>query len=214
MTEIITMPEALYAISSLRFNPLFLNSESPPSPFNPNVSISGPSAVYWQIEMVINSLEGYAASANDLANMRRFLMKLRGGKVLARIYDMSRPTPRGAGGVSTTVNVKTGGAAGAESFTLKNLVVSQSPSLQYGDFFGLGENLHMIEDSADSDVNGEATVYFSPPARKAFAAGDAVQLSKPTGLFRISGGLQDLTMLPPLRTSELTLSFIEEPDFD
>lgn len=208
------MPEALYKTYEQRFNPLFINSETQASPFNPLSRLSGPSAVLWQLELSFVRFDGRATSDDDLAAMRRFLMKLRGGRNLARIYDRFRPAPRGAGGLSTTVNVKTSGAAGAESITLKNLKTSQSPVFKVGDYFGLGENLHMIEDSANSDANGEATVYFNPPARKAFAAGDPVQLAKPTGLFRITGGATEFTTITTNHSLPLSLSFIEEPDFD
>lgn len=208
------MPEALYKTYEQRFNPLFINSETQASPFNPINRLSGPSVVLWQLELSFVRFDGRATSDDDLAAMRRFLMKLRGGRNLARIYDRFRPSPRGAGGVSTTVNVKTAGVAGAESITLKNLTANQSPSLKFGDYFGLGENLHMVEDSADSDANGEATVYFQPPARKAFAAGDAVNLAKPTGLFRLTGGDMDLTTITTNHSLPVSLSFIEEPDFD
>lgn len=214
MTEIITLPASLYKLSGTQFNPLFINSETPAGPFNPLARIGGPSAVLWQLELSFIRFKGRVATEDDLATMRRFLMKLRGGRNLARIYDHFRPTPRGAGGLSTTVNVKTAGSAGAESITLKNLKVSQSPVFRAGDMFGLGENLHMIEDDANSDANGEATVYFNPPARKGFAANDAVNLEKPTGLFRLTGGDMDLTTLSTNRSMPLRLSFIEEPDFD
>lgn len=214
MTDIITMPESLYKISAQRFNPVFRNLESPGTPFNPSARITGSNAVFWQADLTFIRLQGRPATDDELSDMRRFLIKLRGGRVLARLYDKNRPIPRGAGGLSTTVNVKTTVATGAESVTLKNLKVSQSPVFKPGDFFGHGENLYMIEDSVDSDVNGEATVYFNPPARKAMAAGDAINLYKPTGLFRLTDGSQDLTVVSPNRSAPFTLSFTEEPDFD
>lgn len=214
MPDIITMPEAIYRVAAMRFNPMFVNLESPGTPFNPSARITGSSAVFWQVEFSLTPMAGGNTSNDELASLRRFLMKLRGGRVLTRLYDPSRLSPRGAGGTSTTVNVKTAGVAGAESITLKNLLPSEATVFKAGDFFGLGENLHMIEDNASSDSNGEATVYFNPPARKSFAAGDAVQLLKPTGLFRLTAGDTALMISPPIVSDALTLSFTEEPSFD
>jgi hypothetical protein len=214
MTDIITMPDELYRTTTVRFNPLHVNTANGGSAFNPFRQVTGPSAVYWQVEMIfsISDMDTYRA-------FRRFVMKLRGGKVLARLYDPQATTafqtsqPLGAGGATSTINVKTAAAAGAESLTVKNLTASQATALKYGDQLGIGENLYMVEDDASSDSNGWSTLAIQPPLRMAVSEGDAINLVKPTGLFRlVSGGDALGTNIDKLGEA-FSLNFIEEPMF-
>lgn len=214
MTEIITMPEALYRTTSIRFNPTYVNSVSQGSSFNPFARSDGPSAVFWQVDL--------SFATSDKATFllfRRFVMKLRGGKRLARIYDGSMVSdlqgsqPLGSGGVTSTVNINADAAAGAEEVTLNGLVASQATAFKAGDQIGIGENLHVIEDDAPSDSSGIATVSIQPPLRLGAAYGDPVNLVKPTGLFRLTSGADQLTFDLNQLGQAFSLSFIEEPDF-
>lgn len=214
MIDTITMPDELYRTTLVRFNPLNINSVSGGSAFNPFNRSDGPSAIYWQVEMTfqISDMDTYRA-------FRRFVMKLRGGKVLARLYDPQQTTafhsdqPIGAGGATSTVNVKADADAGATSITLKNLTASQAVSLAYGDYLGIGENLHVVEDNAPSDANGWSTVNIQPPLRMGVAEGDPVNLVKPTGLFRLTAGSDQLAANIQKVGEAFALSFIEEPMF-
>lgn len=215
MPDIITMPDELYRVTAAKFNPMYVNTSSGPSGFNPISNINGPTAVFWQPEFTfaISDRETYLL-------YRRFVMKLRGGKVLARLCDPTMiaeifgTQPRGSGGVTTTVNVAVDGAAGDETITLKNLVASQATAFKSGDMLGIGENLHVIEDDAASDGSGEAMVSIQPPLRLGVAEDDPVNTLKPTGLFRLISGGQDLAMTLDLVGQSFTLVFQEVPDFD
>lgn len=215
MPDIITMPAALYKIAASRFNLVSINQVSPASAFNPLARISGAGGIeLWQVDVTFTTMKD-----DDLDELRRFVMKLRGGKVLARIYDKSKAAagaltqPRGAGGSGPTVNANAGAAAGAESLTLRGLIASQAVSLRAMDMLGVGENLHVAIDTAPSDSGGLATASIRPPLRMGVADGDAVNLVTPTGLFRLLSGDDQLTLLPGNRSDQLTLSFIEEPMF-
>lgn len=214
MTDIITMPDELYRSTSIRFNPMFINSVSPATPFNQSSKITGPSDQRWQVDMTMQ--------ISDLATFalfRRFVVKLRGGKVLARIYDLQMTThfqtsqPVGSGASTSSVNLNADAAANAETITLRGLTASQSVALSAMDQLGIGENLHAVEDSVASDSGGLATVSIWPPLRVGVADGDAVNLVKPTGLFRlVAGGDQLGTNIDRLGDA-FTLGFIEEPMF-
>lgn len=215
MPTIITMPDALYRTVRARFNPTYLNQMSGPGAFNPIPAIDGSSNVYWQAEL--------SFTVSNLATFllfRRFVMKMRGGKVLCRIYDptmtaeMQSSQPRGVGGVTTTVNVAANAVAGAYSVTLKNLEPSETGVFLAGDMIGIGENLFVIEDDANSDGDGEATVALGVPLRHGVAIDDPVTTVKPTGLFRIVSGGQDLGVGIDRVGEQFTLAFMEVPDFE
>lgn len=213
MPSIVTMPEGLYRTTSARFNPTYLNASSGPGSFNPLTTVNGPSAIYWQAE--------FSFAPQDVETFllyRRFVLKLRGGKVLVRLYDPQMTAeimgaqPRGFGGVSTTVNVAVAAAAGAETVTLKNLQTSKTGVFLAGDMLGIGENLHVVEDDCNSDSGGEAAVLIQPPLRLGVAVDDAVTTVKPTGLFRVISGMTDPGLDLNRVGQAFTLVFQEVPD--
>ncbi len=214
MTDIITMPDELYRNTLVRFNPMHINTASQPSSFNPFGRTDGPSAVFWQVEMTFQISE-----PETYVMFRRFVMKLRGGKVLARLYDpqllenVMGSQPRGSGGAGPVVNIETDADAGDETVTLRNLTASQAVALKYGDMLSIGENLHVVEDSAASDAGGLSTISIQPPLRMGVVEGDPVNLVKPTGLFRLTGGGDQLSMNLDHIGQPFALSFIEEPLF-
>ena len=214
MPDIITMPDELYRVVQAKFNPMYMNTSSGPSNFNPVQTINGPTAVFWQPEFT------FAISDKDTYLLyRRFVMKLRGNKNLARLYDPTMTDavfdtqPRGSGGASPVVNVQATAAAGAETITLKNRIVSQATAFKAGDMLGIGENLYVIEDDCASDASGYATVLIQPPLRFGVAVDDAVDTVAPTGLFRLVSGGQDLAMDFNHVGQAFTLVFQEVPDF-
>jgi hypothetical protein len=210
---IFTMPDELYRVTSVRFNLVYANTTAAGSPFNPFASVGGPSSAFWQPEFsfTISEPETYLA-------FRRFVTKLRGGKTLARLSDptlhddVQDSQPRGTGG-GPVVNVGADGAAGAETLTLKNLTASQAVALSFGDMLSIGENLYVVEDDCPSDGSGEATVSIQPPLRQGVAEDDAVNLYRPTGLFRLVAGGDGLAFDLNQTGQAFTLSFVEEPDF-
>lgn len=211
---IITMPDELMSFSELRFNLVTVNVLTAQSPFNPLPRVSGPSAEYWQVDMVLTPLRG-----DDFDAAERFLSNCRGGRNQVRIYDRrrvagnGRTQPQGAGGATSTINVAAAVAAGAETATLKNLTTSQAIALKAMDQFQVGNNLYRMQDSAASDSGGQATVSFRPAARHAWAVDDPVNLVKPAGLFRLIAGDLDFGVgSGPLISRPLSLSFREDPD--
>lgn len=215
MTEYTTMPESLYAFSTTRFNLITVNTSSQASPFNPFSRSDGPSYECWQAELTFKPRKG-----DDLDDLIQFIMRLRGGKALARIYDRSRTAvqnrtqPRGAGGAGPVVNAAADAEAGDETITIGSLLASQAVALKAIDHLGIGENLHAVLNSGASDSGGEGTFTIRPPLRQGVAEGDPISLVKPTGLFRLTGGGDAITLHGVTQISQdVTLSFIEEPEF-
>jgi hypothetical protein len=214
MTDIITMPEGLYYFGGLRFNLISINASAGGSSFNPFTRSDGPSAEFWQIAASFGSMQD-----EQMDELQRFILRLRGGKVLARIYDCSRSTPgrdqqpMGAGGMGPVVNIDADATAGSETITLRSLLPNQPTALKALDHLGIGENLYTVADPAPSDAGGLSTIAIRPPLRAGVAAGDPVNLVKPTGLFRLTEGQDSFGIRPYMRSDEVTLSFIEEPMF-
>jgi len=214
MVDIITMPDSLYMLSSQKFTVATLNTTSGASSFNPLIRVDGPSAQFWQVEMTF-----IPEQDDQVDELHRFIMRLKGGKVLARLYDANRgpwggrTQPRGAGGITSTVNIAVAAAAGAETLQLKNLVASQAKALASMDHIGIGENLHAIVVPSPSDAGGVAGFSIWPPLRQGIAVDDPVNLVLPTGVFQITGGATDLTIGGGGVSQPLTLTFIESPDF-
>lgn len=209
MPEIITMPEELYAFSAMRFNIVTLTTSSGPGSFNPLIRVDGPSAYVWRARLTITPQED-----DQLDELERFITRLKGNLNRALIYDLRKASgPKGAGGVSSTVNIAADAAAGATSLTFKNLQPSEAVALAAMDHFGLGNNLHRIVNSGPSDSGGEGAFEIWPPTRVGVAVDDAVNLSKPPAVFMLESGQDELTIGPAMISSDLTLSFVEDPDF-
>lgn len=69
---------------------------------------------------------------------------------------------------------------------------SASTGLRLGQFLQIGDQLlQIVSAPVNADVNGAATISFEPELRRDFAAGTAVNLVNPAGLFRLaaSGGM-------------------------
>jgi hypothetical protein len=204
---IYTFPSALMLAASLKFNLRPFQTRPGLSPFTAAAVTSGPIAEFWQVELTTPEL-----TATEFRSLRAFCLKLRGQQNQVRFWDRSAPL-QGAGGATSTINVKTEAAAGATSVTLKNLLASEATTLAADDRIGIGSNLYMVAGSASSDVNGEATVEILPPLRKAVAADDPVNTLDPMAVFVLADGLDTLERLPSLRAAPVQLIFAEVPDY-
>lgn len=214
MPDIITMPSELYWLAKASFNPVYINTVSAGSSFNQSSRLDGPSSVFWRADFAFN-----IHSRDQFVQFRRFVMKLRGGRVLARLYDPTMTAkvhgaqPRGSGGSGPVINIGADAEAGDETITLSGLIPSQAIALMAGDQLGIGENIYAVEDDAVSDADGLTSVSIQPPLRMGVAETDPVNLVEPTGLFRLTGGADELTMGAASLGQAFSLNFIEEPAF-
>lgn len=184
-----------------------MTAKSPVSAFNQRQYVNSPISEFFQAEITLPSRKD-----GEWRDTSAFLMRLRGGVNKCRLYDPYRPL-RGAGGLASTVNINAAAVAGATTIVLKNMVASQASSLKADDMFGIGENLYLVTSDASSDAGGLTSVSFLPPLRVAVAEDDAVNLLNPTGLFTLTSGLEGLSASHSGFSSQLTLKFMEDPDF-
>lgn len=204
---IYTPPAAFNGPLQTSFVLVPMTTKSPVSAVNKTRRVGGPVSEFWSVEIELPGRKD-----GDWRDTSAFLMKLRGGYNLVRLYDRHRPM-RGTGG-GPVVNVDVAAVTGDTTLTLRNLTASQTAALKTDDMFGIGENLYIVMADAPSDVDGKATISFLPPLRKGVAVGDAVNLDNPTGLFLLTNGLEDLSASHTGFSSQMTLTFFEDPDVD
>lgn len=60
------------------------------------------------------------------------------------------------------------------------------PALLRGDWFEAGDHLHRVTKVGLTDASGEQTIAFWPPLRAALTAGDALNITDPHGIWRLT----------------------------
>ena len=214
MMAILTPPSSFCGPLNVNMMLSPIVTTSPASSFNGRQRVSGPISEFWR---AVVTLKGARPGTVDDAGWRdtaAFIMSLRGGENRVRLYDPRRSPMRGAGSVTDTAAVGAAATAGATTLTLKGLIASQAVSLAADDHLSIGENLYTVTAHTGSNVSGQATVSLLPPLRYGVAENDAVSLYRPTGVFRLVGGWQDLTVPHYGRAGPLTLEFFEDPEFE
>lgn len=203
-----TLPVSLYHTANIRFDMDEFSVRDSASAFNPVQRSTGPISEFWLCELTFEAM-----LPENWRPLSALLRKLRGQRNKIRIYDKSRRDLQGAGGITSTVNVKTAALAGATSITLKNMLPNETQSLMADDHFGIGENLYAVSEDAASNSSGEVTINFLPPLRQGVAANDPVNLSEPTGLFVVVSESRSPLVNRPSVSDPLTITLMEDPDF-
>lgn len=187
---------------------------SPVSSFNQRQTVNGPISEFWRATITLAGRRAGTVADPGWRDTASFIMSLRGGENRVRLSDPRRAVMRGAGSGGTTCAVSADAAAGATTLVVKALTASQSLALAADDHFGIGENLYTVMANVGSDGSGMATVTFLPPLRVGVAENDSINLSAPTGAFRLVGGWQDMAIPHYDRSPPMTLEFFEDPEFD
>ncbi|MFA5897929.1 MAG: hypothetical protein WC829_02330 [Hyphomicrobium sp.] len=205
---ILTFSEDLLAVSQVDFSLVSLTAHSPQSALNQFSITDGPVTEFWQATMTIVP----RTEANWRA-LRALLFRARSGQNVFRVHDPSSASYRGAGASSPTVNIAVSAVAGDETVTLKNLTASQAISLAADDKIGIGENLYSVMADSGSNVSGQTSVSILPALRLGVAVDDAVNLVKPTGLFRLMSK-PSVVIVPGMISQPVQLELMEDPDVD
>ena len=111
--------------------------------------------------------------------LEAFLAKCRREHRIA-LWNLKRPAPAGSCNL-TGVTLASAVSQFANSVTLAGCGASKT--LKAGDMLGLAGQLLMVADDALANASGVMTVNFTHELRKAYTAGGAVTLDKPTALF-------------------------------
>lgn len=211
---ILTPPSSFCGPLSTQMMLAPLATSSPVSSFNRRSIVDGPISEFWRAQVVLAPRKGGTYADPGWRDTAAFLMSLRGGANLARIYDPRRYPMRGAGGPFSTISLAANAVVGATTITVRGLTPNTAQALMADDHLGIGENLHTVINHAGSDNNGEATISILPPLRMAVAENDSINLVKPTAVMMLVGGYQDLSVLHTGRADPLVLEFFEQPEFN
>lgn len=118
----------------------------------------------------------YSLLGADAKRFEAFLLSLQGRAGRVSVGNFGAVRPRGTVSGSPLVN----GAALSGASTLAIDGVSAGVTLLAGDYFGVGNRLHMATVDATANGSGQMTVSFVPPLRAAVADNAAVTLVRPT----------------------------------
>lgn len=202
----LSLPDELARVSRLQFTLQSLTAQSARSAFNGYWFTTGPIAEYWRVSLQIT-----IGNADLYRPLRALMFSLRGGRNKLRLWDASSDPMRGAGALGPTINIGSDAGAGAESLSVTGLIVSQAVALAADDKIGIGENLYTVVSDAGSDSSGDATISILPALRRGVAAGDVINLLRPTGLFRLMS-VPDMTIVPAQVSEAFSIDLMEDPD--
>ncbi len=121
--------------------------------------------------------------ADEAAAWRAFLAALRGRYGTFLIGDPIHTSPRGLGTGSPMVD---GLAQSGYALSTKGWPASTDGCLLAGDYFCLGNRLHMAVEDVDSDADGKATFDIRPKLRESPGDSNALSLTNCKGLFRLA----------------------------
>ena len=107
--------------------------------------------------------------------LRAFITSMRGQS--GRFY-LTPPGYRRAGTGTGSPQVKGAGQTGSTIIT-DNWNINQTGIILAGDYFNIGSELKMATADANSDINGEATISFTPPIRTSPADNSAIVVDSP-----------------------------------
>lgn len=230
----ITLPPL--SASSVRFwlRPLSVSSTQP---WSGKRSIYGPQVQVWIAEISLTDQDEDAAEeigaifsrVGGVSSLIRAGNPVRGEPLYNRMnagatvafsdgYGFTDGTAFADGLIPAYASVLDAATIEASSIVITGLPPSLSPALFPGDLFELRPNgvpvahghLYKVVAKAPTNADGETRVYFTPPLRKAVAAGDQVVLKDPTSVFRAMDDQQGLVDWQPGTIGRTGFTLIEE----
>lgn len=112
-----------------------------------------------------------------------FICALRGSVGTFLWGDKNTGTPSGI--ATGTPLVNGAGQQGAKTLNTKGWTNSITGILKRGDFFQIGNRLHIVTQDANSNGSGLSTLDIFPAVRDVLTDGQAITISNPKGLFRL-----------------------------
>jgi len=158
------------------------------SPFTGEEQIFRHQGEWWEGEVTLIPMR-----RQDAATVQAFLAELRGqsGTFLYGDPDALALGTMGAGG-TITVN---GANQTGNSLSVDGMTTSTSNILKPGDYFQLGTGtsarLYMVTQPLNSNGSGQGTLTFEPALRSSPADNQAVIITSPMGLFRLSDNVSE-----------------------
>jgi hypothetical protein len=159
------------------------------SPFNGvTYTRSYPGAESWSLTVTLPPL---SVTHSDIWTSA--LMEMRGRQNAMLLSDPLRLQPRGSAAGAPVANTAGGtgwNAIGTTTLYTRGWKASQFRCLLPGTNLQIGYRLYRVLSQVDTDVNGDASISIWPSLREVPADGQAIILSQPAGLFRLSNNLR------------------------
>ncbi len=170
------------------------------SAFNGGVQVVRRGGNRWRVTLTMNAL-----NKGERATMQAFV-----ARVLAEADNFTLPpsayTLLGAGGGTPLV---AGASQTGYSLNIDGAPNSTTGWLKAGDMFEVDSQLKMVTEDVDTSGTGTATINFVPELRSAPADNAALDITSPTGIFRMSGNVSGWTNYSPA-LSDFTITCIED----
>lgn len=179
---------------------LMSNTQTFISPLNKTVQTVEMPGARWRFNFTIELMDEV-----DAALYQAFLVRLRGSAGRFYMWNLGRPTPRGA---ATGVPVVAGASQTGTSLVTGGWTASTAGIMLAGDYFSVNDELKMVVQDAASDSSGNATLVFEPPLRRSPDDAAAVTTLMPTAVFRMEADEAAWTTRAPILT-DITLSAVE-----
>jgi hypothetical protein len=172
------------------------------SPFSGATQVQAwPGADWWDASIALPQMV-----AADAAVWSAFLAECRG---ILNVFYLSDPTYTGPKGTVKGAPVVNGvNNAMSTQLNTRGWTPSSFRLLLPGDYFQLGDRLHRVLDALNSDANGDATISIWPSIREATTDGQAINLNKPQGLFRLVDNRRSV-LTDETRLSGVSLKAVE-----
>jgi hypothetical protein len=160
-----------------------------------------PGADMWDASIALPKL-----NADEAAVWSAFLAECRG---MLNVFYLSDPAYTGPKGTVMGKPLVNGVQnAMATSLNTKGWTPNSFRLLLPGDYIQVGNRLHRVLDQVNSDGSGYATISIWPSLREATTDGQAINLNKPKGLFRLAENRRSV-LTDETRLSGVSLKAIE-----
>lgn len=141
------------------------------------------------------------------AEWEGFLASLRGQLNVLQLGDPRRQVPLGNAQGSAPVLTGTNNAT-ATTITTSGWKPNTARVLLRGDLFQIGYHLYRVCEQISADSGGLASINIWPSLRESPAAGTALTLSKPVGLWRLADNRRE-AQFSPMRLTTLSFRLLE-----
>lgn len=197
---VLTFPDNIYPTScDWRLKTVSDMMESPFSAAVQTVEL----AQYWTCDLTFGVLT--RAQGRTMAGL---LHSLRGPAGRIRLWDHAFAAPGGTGGGNPVVD---GAGQIGRLLNVRGCPVSTPKWLLTGDYFQLGNQLHILTADANTDATGRTTLVFEAAMRTSPTDNAPLILTKPTAVMLLKDDDQTMRRSTKMRVlSSFTLSFRED----
>lgn len=198
---ILTFPDNIFPTECIwRLLP---NTEVFSNPFNnARQTLEQPGAA-WEARLRFDTL-----TRERGAVLHALVAKLRGAAGRIALWDHASPGPLGAAGGLPVVD---GAGQWGNRLNVRGCPLSTPAWLKQGDYFQLGNQLHLLTENANTDASGRTLLIFEAPLRHVPTDGTGLILTRPAAVMMLKdddqGGRRSSKRLV---LSSMSLIFVED----